>query len=140
MPNAGHILAKARETKPNHHFSSLIVHNIFLVPSKPHRLCMCLLNSICFRRLTSVKPGRIRLVYIQKSCCDFNQLYIVWEQHHSPVDLATLAYEREQFPPFSFYKAWVTASCMILCFGKWSLASFSNGCRSSADTYNRFSW
>ncbi len=58
------------------------------------------------------------LSILQKSGFDLSQLYIVWEQHQSPVDFATLAYDLEQFPPLSFCKACVTASCIMLCLAK----------------------
>jgi hypothetical protein len=85
MPSAGHIFANVRETNPNHHFSSLIVHSTFVLSANPQRLCTCLLNSTCFVRLTSVRPGRMRLVYMQKSGWDCNQLVIVLLLHQSPV-------------------------------------------------------
>jgi hypothetical protein len=140
MPKAGHIFAKVRETNPNHHFSSLIVHSILRLPCTAHLLCTCVLNSICFCRFVSVNPGRMRLVYMQKSGCDLSQLKIVWDEHQSPVSFATLAYEREQFPPFSFCKACTTASLITLCFARWSRAFFSYGTLSAGETSSHFCW
>jgi hypothetical protein len=60
-----------------------------------------------------------------QSSCAFNQLKTVWEEHQSPVSLATLAYEHEQFPPLSFCKALVTASFITLRLAKWFLAFYS---------------
>ena len=138
MPKAGHIFAKVRETRPNHHFSSLIVQRIFRSSARPHRPCTCLLKSICFSLFASVNPGRMRLVYMQKSGCDFNQLKMVCDEHQSPVDFATLAYEREQLPPLPFCNACVTASCITFCFAKWSLDCFSYGSLSVAGTSSHF--
>ena len=130
IPKAGHIFAKVRDTNPNHHFSSLIVHNIFTLSARPHLLCTCLENSICFSLFTSDNPGRILFVYIQKSGWLCSHFVIVLLLHQSPVayngqrgktkvrfaqhymkryrrifTLARLANERTQFPPFIFCRA-----------------------------------
>jgi len=140
IPKAGHILAKVRATNPNHHFSSLMVHKILRLPTKPQRLCTCWLNLICLSLLISLRPGLIRFVYRQKSGWEVNQLRMVWEQHQSPVAFATLAYDRWQFPPVSFCNASTTASFITLCLAKWSLAFFSKGTLSSCETLSHLSW
>jgi hypothetical protein len=95
-------------------------------------------NFFCL--FVSVNPGRMRLVYMQKSGCDLSQLKIVCDEHQSPVSFATLAYEREHFPPFSFCKAFTTASLITLCFARWSRAFFSYGTLSAGETSSHCCW
>jgi hypothetical protein len=57
MPKAGHILAKVRSTNPYHHFSSDIVHNIFVPLGRFQLQKTWRAKAACFNRLASVNPG-----------------------------------------------------------------------------------
>jgi hypothetical protein len=77
MPNAGHISANVRSTNPYHHFSSDIVHNIFVPLGRFQLPKTWRTKATCFNRLASVKPGRTFLEYVVKVCYDFNHASIV---------------------------------------------------------------
>ncbi len=57
IPNCGHIFANVLATRPNHHFSSDIPHNILVWGGRPHLLWTLCEKLTCFTLFASVRPG-----------------------------------------------------------------------------------